>query len=82
MFGTRALPRSVYPSLFNHYGGTRNYFGNHIDNVVRIHAATARQCETTFPAPFFQQTEAATVVNWRYRTPMASNASSSSPTTW
>ena len=35
-FVTGALPKSVYPPLFNRYGGSSNYFGDHIDNAVRI----------------------------------------------
>ncbi|MGH8804907.1 MAG: Fe2+-dependent dioxygenase, partial [Polaromonas sp.] len=34
MFVTGALPKSVYPPLFNRYGGDANHFGNHIDNAV------------------------------------------------
>jgi len=46
MFVTGALPKSVYPPLFNRYGGEANHFGNHIDNAVRTHAATARHVRT------------------------------------
>jgi PKHD-type hydroxylase len=46
MFVTGALPKSVYPPLFNRYGGGANHFGNHIDNAVRTHAATARHVRT------------------------------------
>ncbi|MEO5606963.1 MAG: PKHD-type hydroxylase, partial [Polaromonas sp.] len=35
LFVTGALPRTVYPPLFNRYGGGANHFGNHIDNAVR-----------------------------------------------
>ena len=46
MFVTGALPKSVYPPLFNRYGGEANAFGDHIDNAVRTHAATARHVRT------------------------------------
>ena len=53
MFVTGALPKSVYPPLFNRYGGTANYFGNHIDNAVRTHAATARHIRTDISSTLF-----------------------------
>ena len=34
-FVTSALPKSVYPPLFNRYSGGSNSFGKHIDNAVR-----------------------------------------------
>jgi PKHD-type hydroxylase len=30
-----ALPRRVFPPLFNRYGGSANAFGDHVDNAVR-----------------------------------------------
>jgi len=36
MFFSAALPRRVYPPLFNRYGGATNAFGNHVDNAVRF----------------------------------------------
>ena len=36
VFFSAALPRRVYPPLFNRYGGTANSFGNHVDNAVRF----------------------------------------------
>lgn len=53
MFVTGALPKAVYPPLFNRYGGTANYFGNHIDNAVRTHAATARHIRTDISNTLF-----------------------------
>ena len=53
MFVTGALPRSVYPPLFNRYGGHNNAFGNHIDNAVRTHAATARHVRTDISCTLF-----------------------------
>jgi PKHD-type hydroxylase len=34
-FFSAALPKRVFPPLFNRYGGTHNHFGNHVDNAVR-----------------------------------------------
>ena len=53
MFVTGALPKSVYPPLFNRYGGSANHFGNHIDNAVRTHAATARHVRTDISCTLF-----------------------------
>ncbi len=53
MFVTGALPKSVYPPLFNRYGGDTNYFGNHIDNAVHTHAATARHVRTDISCTLF-----------------------------
>lgn len=35
LFFSAALPRRIFPPLFNHYGGRANAFGNHIDSAVR-----------------------------------------------
>jgi PKHD-type hydroxylase len=53
MFVTGALPRKVYPPLFNRYGGAANAFGDHIDNAVRTHAATARHVRTDIACTLF-----------------------------
>jgi PKHD-type hydroxylase len=52
-FVTGALPKSVYPPLFNRYRGGANFFGNHIDNAVRTHAATARHVRTDISCTLF-----------------------------
>ena len=36
MFFSAALPKRVFPPLFNRYGGAANFFGNHVDNAVRF----------------------------------------------
>jgi PKHD-type hydroxylase len=53
MFVTGALPKSVYPPLFNRYSGDANHFGNHIDNAVRTHAATGRHVRTDISCTLF-----------------------------
>jgi PKHD-type hydroxylase len=35
-FFSAALPKRVFPPLFNRYGGASNSFGNHVDNAVRF----------------------------------------------
>ena len=53
LFVTGALPKAVYPPLFNRYSGSANFFGNHIDNAVRTHAATARNVRTDISCTLF-----------------------------
>jgi len=36
LFFSAALPRRVFPPLFNRYGGASNSFGSHVDNAVRF----------------------------------------------
>lgn len=35
LFFSAALPKKVFPPLFNRYGGRTNAFGDHVDNAVR-----------------------------------------------
>ncbi|MBI3772563.1 MAG: Fe2+-dependent dioxygenase [Gammaproteobacteria bacterium] len=35
LFFTAALPKRIFPPLFNRYGGDTNFFGNHVDNAMR-----------------------------------------------
>ncbi len=53
LFVTGALPKTVYPPLFNRYGGRSNHFGDHIDNAVRTHAATASHVRTDISCTLF-----------------------------
>lgn len=52
-FITGALPKTVFPPLFNRYSGSQNAFGNHIDNAVRTHAASARHVRTDISCTLF-----------------------------
>lgn len=36
LFFSAALPKRVFPPLFNRYGGATNAFGSHVDNAVRF----------------------------------------------
>ena len=36
LFFSAALPKRVFPPLFNRYGGASNSFGDHVDNAVRF----------------------------------------------
>ena len=53
LFITGALPKSVYPPMFNRYAGQTNAFGNHVDNAVRTHAATAKHVRTDISCTLF-----------------------------
>jgi PKHD-type hydroxylase len=53
LFVTGALPKKVYPPLFNRYGGQNNAFGAHIDNAVRTEAAAARHVRTDVSCTLF-----------------------------
>jgi PKHD-type hydroxylase len=53
LFVTGALPKRVYPPLFNRYAGATNSFGKHIDNAVRTEAATARHVRTDIACTLF-----------------------------
>lgn len=53
LFLTGALPKRIYPPLFNRYTGEKNAFGNHIDNSVRTHAATGRHVRTDVSCTLF-----------------------------
>ncbi len=52
-FITGALPKTVYPPLFNRYAGTHNAFGDHIDNAVRTHATSERHVRTDISCTLF-----------------------------
>ncbi|MDO8713937.1 MAG: Fe2+-dependent dioxygenase [Polynucleobacter sp.] len=50
---TGALPKKIYPPLFNKYEGANNKFGNHIDNAVRTHAASGKHVRTDISCTLF-----------------------------
>jgi PKHD-type hydroxylase len=53
LFFTAALPRHIFPPLFNCYRGTTNVFGNHVDNAVRTDRATGKHIRTDLSATLF-----------------------------
>lgn len=53
LFFTAALPRRIYPPLFNRYDGDANAFGNHIDNAIRTHRASGAQVRTDISCTLF-----------------------------
>jgi len=52
LFFSAALPRRVFPPLFNRYVGGMN-FGNHVDGAIRGHAPTGQRIRTDLSATLF-----------------------------
>ena len=52
LFLSAALPRAIYPPLFNRYG-PGDSFGAHIDNAIRIDPASGAQLRTDLSATLF-----------------------------
>jgi PKHD-type hydroxylase len=52
-FFTSALPRRLFPPLFNRYSGANNAFGDHVDNAIRTHAASASHVRTDLSFTLF-----------------------------
>jgi PKHD-type hydroxylase len=53
LFFAAALPKRIFPPLFNRYEGERNAFGDHIDNAVRTAGATGTRLRTDLSATLF-----------------------------
>lgn len=53
LFFTGALPKKIFPPLFNRYQGSSNFFGNHIDNSVRTWPATGAHVRTDLSCTLF-----------------------------
>ena len=51
-FFSAALPREIYPPLFNRYEGGQ-HFGNHVDNAVRLLPDGSRHLRTDVSATLF-----------------------------
>ncbi len=51
-FLSAALPHSVFPPLFNRYGGGEE-FGLHVDNAIRIHAGSGARIRTDLSCTLF-----------------------------
>lgn len=52
VFLSAALPHTVFPPLFNRYGGGET-FGLHVDNAIRFHSATGARIRTDLSATLF-----------------------------
>ena len=53
LFFAAALPKRIFPPLFNCYTGGTNAFGNHVDNAVRTIAASGQRVRTDLSATLF-----------------------------
>jgi PKHD-type hydroxylase len=54
VFFSAALPRRVFPPLFNRYSGAANAFGSHVDNAVRfIPGSQGERVRTDISATLF-----------------------------
>jgi len=52
LFLSAALPKAIYPPLFNRYGPGEHY-GDHVDNALRIDPATGARLRTDLSATLF-----------------------------
>jgi len=52
LFLSAALPRSIYPPLFNRYGVGEG-FRDHVDNAIRVEPSTGTQMRTDLSATLF-----------------------------
>jgi PKHD-type hydroxylase len=48
-----ALPKKVFPPLFNRYGGAANAFGSHVDNAVRYLPGGGQRVRTDISCTLF-----------------------------
>lgn len=53
LFFTAALPKRVFPPLFNKYSGESNSFGNHVDNAIRTFTKTWEHIRTDISCTIF-----------------------------
>jgi len=53
LFFSAALPKRIYPPLFNQYSGINNAFGNHVDNAIRTHPKSAINVRTDLSFTLF-----------------------------
>ena len=52
LFFSAALPKQVYPPLFNRYSGGMN-FGSHVDGAIRVHPPTGARIRADLSATLF-----------------------------
>jgi PKHD-type hydroxylase len=53
LFLSAALPKRIFPPLFNRYQGEHNTFGNHIDNAIRYCSTNDERVRTDLSATIF-----------------------------
>ena len=52
-FFSAALPRQIFPPLFNRYGGATNAFANHVDNAIRYVPGSGARVRTDLSCTLF-----------------------------
>ncbi|MXP29003.1 Fe2+-dependent dioxygenase [Porphyrobacter algicida] len=52
VFLSAALPKTIFPPLFNRYGGGEE-FGLHVDNAIRVHNASGTRIRTDLSCTLF-----------------------------
>ena len=53
LFFAAALPKRIFPPLFNCYTGVTNAFGDHVDNAIRVHPRTGERFRTDLAVTLF-----------------------------
>jgi len=53
LFFSAALPKKIYPPLFNRYGGDTNYYGNHVDGAVMQARSTGQRIRSDVSCTLF-----------------------------
>jgi PKHD-type hydroxylase len=53
LFFSAALPKKVFPPMFNRYAGATNAYGAHVDNAIRYPKQTGERVRTDLSATLF-----------------------------
>ncbi|MEX8495115.1 Fe2+-dependent dioxygenase [Sphaerotilus sp.] len=53
VFFSAALPKRVFPPMFNRYGGDANHYGAHVDNAIRYTPGRGERVRTDLSATLF-----------------------------
>jgi PKHD-type hydroxylase len=53
VFFSAALPKRVFPPMFNRYGGAANTYGAHVDNAIRYTPGRGERVRTDLSATLF-----------------------------
>lgn len=53
LFFSAALPKKIFPPMFNRYAGSANAYGNHVDNAVRYAPRSGERVRTDISCTLF-----------------------------
>lgn len=53
VFFSAALPKKLFPPMFNRYAGAANAYGAHVDNAIRYPAGSSERVRTDLSATLF-----------------------------